>query len=103
MPVMAAVTHSAEEDYLQEAEEQEQEEDREADAAGKESEVMAVIHRRVSVTVAKFVVIHHRRDGRALSIFSGLRYGSCNCRSLGNTLGDTGFVSHESAASNQAD
>lgn len=90
--------HAAEEDHLHQPEEQEQEEDGEADTTkGKEPEVM-----RISVPSIWMSIPIHRRDGRSLSIFSRLRDGSCHFGGLDNSLGNPGFISHESACDHEA-
>ena len=80
--MMAAVTHSAEEDHLHEAEEEEQEEDGAADGAEwEEPKVMAAVHLIAgAVTVA--MTVHHRRDGGDLSAFGGFGNRCGNCGGL---------------------
>jgi hypothetical protein len=92
--------HSAEENHSYSAKEEEEEENGTADRAEWEEPKVWAIH-RIAITIP--ATIHHRWNGRSLSIFSGLGYGSCHCGSLNNSLCNTGSISHEAARGDQSD
>ena len=101
--VMSAVTHSAEEDHLHEAKEEEQKEKGETDRAER-IEVMAISEAiSIPVRVGMTITVHHRRDGRDLSAFSSFRNCCGNCGRLCDSTGFPSFESHEAACGDEAE